>query len=51
MDGRNVLLHKTVTIMDDEGRPRAQRDLEPGLQVRCEFKQGRIQAIVIVLPK
>jgi hypothetical protein len=40
-----------VLIRDDEGRPRDEKDLSPGSEIKFHTKEGKIDEIVIILPK
>ena len=51
MDHKHYPLDSIVTITDDEGRARELKDLVPGSRVQFHLKQGRIDKIVLILPK
>ena len=47
----NYVLHKKVTVEDNEGRPRSLNELEVDSQVKFHLKKGRIDKIIWVLPQ
>ena len=51
VDGRNYPLHPSVTIQDDEGRPRQIKEVVPGMFVRFHVKGEQIDQLIIVLPR
>jgi hypothetical protein len=51
IDKKDYVLHANVTVKDDEGRPRELSDVVPGTMVQFHLKQGRIDQLVLVLPK
>jgi hypothetical protein len=44
-------LHPEVIITDDEGKPRNEKDLVPGVEVRFHLKRGIIDQVIVILPK
>jgi hypothetical protein len=51
IDKKDYVLQANVTVKDDEGRPRELSDVVPGTMVQFHLKQGRIDQLVLVLPK
>jgi hypothetical protein len=44
-------LHPEVTIKDDEEKSRELKDIEPGAELLFHLTQGRIDQIVLLLPR
>lgn len=42
---------RQVVIHDDEGRPRDEKDLRLGSEIKFHMKDGEIDEIIIILPK
>ena len=51
IDKKDYVLQANVTVRDDEGRPRDLSEVTPGAVVQFHLKQGRIDQLVLVLPK
>ncbi len=51
IDKKDYVLQANVTVRDDEGRPRDLSEVVPGTMVQFHLKQGRIDQLVLVLPK
>lgn len=51
IDGKEYALDADVTVIDDDGRPRTLKDFEVGSPVRFHLKRGRIDVLVLILPK
>jgi cytochrome oxidase Cu insertion factor (SCO1/SenC/PrrC family) len=51
IDGREYELDADVTVVDDDGKSRTLKDLEAGSPVRFHLKRGRIDVLVLILPK
>lgn len=51
INNQDYTMRSDVVIQDDEGRPREEKDLKPGVEVNFHLKQGNIDQIVIRLPK
>ncbi|WP_447978064.1 hypothetical protein [Candidatus Nitrospira bockiana] len=44
-------LREDVAIQDDRARPRALKEIEPGSEVLYHLRMGRIDQLVLILPK
>ena len=51
IDGTDYPVASQVTVSDDEGHPRELKAVTPEAQVRFHVQHGRIDQLVIVLPK
>ena len=51
IDKKDYLLKSDVTVRDDEGKPRDLKEVTPGAMVQFHLKQGRIDQLVLVLPR
>jgi hypothetical protein len=51
INNQNYTLAPEALIKDDEGKPRAEKDLTPGTEVRFHVKRGDIDQIVVVLTR
>ena len=51
IDKKDYLLKSDVTVRDDEGKPRDLKEVTPGSIVQFHLKQGRIDQLVLVLPR
>jgi len=51
IDKKDYALQANVTVRDDEGRPRDLKEVTPGTFVQFHLKQGRIDQIVLELPR
>ena len=51
INNQNYTLAPEAIIKDDEGKPRGEKDLTPGTEVRFHVKRGDIDQIVVVLPR
>ncbi len=51
IDGTDYPVDSQVTVSDDEGHPRELKAVAPEAQVRFHVQHGRIDQLVIVLPK
>ena len=51
IDKKDYVLQANVTVRDDEGRPRDLSEVTPGSFVQFHLKQGRIDQLVLVLPR
>ena len=51
IDKKDYVLKSDVTVRDDEGRPRELSEVLPGAVVQFHLKQGRIDQLVLILPR
>jgi hypothetical protein len=51
IDKKDYVLRPDVTVRDDEGKPKDLSEVVPGAMVQFHLKQGRIDQLVLVLPK
>ncbi|MGH7236190.1 MAG: hypothetical protein ACREIO_07385 [Nitrospiraceae bacterium] len=51
IDKKDYVLKSDVTVRDDEGKKRELSEVAPGSMVQFHLKQGRIDQLVLVLPK
>ena len=51
IDKKDYVLQANVTVRDEEGKPRQLTEVVPGVMVQFHLKQGRIDQLVLVLPK
>lgn len=51
IDKKDYVLQAKVTVTDDEGKPRDLSEVVPGAMVQFHLKQGRIDQLVLLLPK
>ncbi len=51
IDHKNYRLDTRVTITDDEGRTRELKDLVRGSLVQFHLKRGRVDKIILLLPR
>lgn len=51
IDNKHYSVDTRVTITDDEGRTRGLKDLVRGSRVQFHLKQGRVDKIMLLLPK
>lgn len=51
INNQDYPLSKNVTVTDENDGPRRLEDLEPGLGVKFHVKNGRIDHIVVLLPR
>ncbi len=51
INNQDYPLLEEVVITDDEGKPRSQKDLVPGTDVKFHVKRGSIDKIIVILPK
>ncbi len=51
INNKNYGLHKKVTVEDNEGYPRSLKELEVDSQVKFHLKKGKIDKIILVLPR
>jgi hypothetical protein len=51
IDKKDYVLRPDVTVRDEEGRPRDLSEVAPGAMVQFHLKQGRIDQLVLVLPR
>ncbi len=51
IDKKDYVLQANVTVRDDEGKPKDLNDVTPGAMVQFHLKQGRIDQLVLLLPR
>lgn len=51
IDKKDYVLRPDVTVRDDEGKQRELTEVVPGAMVQFHLKQGRIDQLVLVLPR
>ena len=51
IDKKDYVLQSNVSVKDDEGKQRELTEVVPGVMVQFHLKQGRIDQLVLVLPK
>jgi len=51
IDKKEYVLQANVTVRDDEGKPKDLSDVAPGAMVQFHLKQGRIDQLVLILPR
>ena len=51
IDGKDYSLVTGATVVDDTGRFRELNDFVPGTQVKYQLKSGKIDLIVLIMPK
>jgi hypothetical protein len=51
IDNQRYMVLASVTVMDDEGRPRNINELVPGTQVRFRLRNEKIDQLVMMLPR
>lgn len=51
IDKKDYLLKSDVTVRDDEGKKRELSEVVPGAMVQFHLKQGRIDQLVLILPR
>lgn len=51
IDKKDYLLKSDVTVRDDEGKQRELTEVAPGAMVQFHLKQGRIDQLVLILPR
>ena len=51
IDKKDYVLQANVTVRDEEGKPRDLSEVMPGAFVQFHLKQGRIDQLVLLLPK
>ena len=51
IDKKDYVLQANVTVRDEEGKPRQLTEVVPGAMVQFYLKQGRIDQLVLILPR
>ncbi len=51
IDKKDYVLQSNVSVKDDEGKQRELSEVGPGAVVQFHLKQGRIDQLVLVLPR
>ncbi|MEK7269063.1 MAG: hypothetical protein AAB093_06655, partial [Nitrospirota bacterium] len=51
IDNKNYQLTPGVSVKDEEGNQKELSDVVPGVEVMFHLKQGRIDQLVLILPK
>ncbi len=51
IDNKTYLLAPKVTVKDEDGRVMSLEDLVPGVEVRFHLKRGKIDRIIVILPR
>ena len=51
IDNKDYVLKSDVAVRDDEGKKRDLSEVVPGVMVQFHLKQGRIDQLVLVLPR
>ena len=51
ISNRNYPLDPNVVVIDDAGSPSNLKDLKPGDLVRFHLRQGRVDRIILIIPK
>ena len=48
---RNYVLARTVTVTDDDGQTLDLADFGPGVEVKFHVKRGKIDELIVILPR
>ena len=48
---RNHVMARTVTVKDDEGQALTLADFGPGVEVKFHVKRGKMDELIVILPR
>ncbi len=48
---RNYVMARTVTVTDDDGQTLTLADVGPGVEVKFHVKRGKIDELIVILPR